>query len=280
MRRLLIFLTLGLTFFALSGCAGHTKLTAGATSVSYHQITVFGNGPASFKKVAVAVHLPDQATQPRKAVLFLSGCDGGHWIVHDRLSKSLIEKGVVVAEVQSIETFGDQCLGTSLMGRDRSLHAFLAKDLLIDQGWAQRDQVGIVGLSHGGWTALNASRINLPYAGDTLVRHLEPFAVAVALYPHCSTYEVMDRNVITPLLLLGGSADDWTPMSVCKRTFKNDSKVKLIEYEGATHAWDAPIPPRYRPTHRGTTFMKYDAKVTDESYKEAWSFLQNGLGLL
>lgn len=279
MRLIVIFWMLGIGLINLSGCAGHTKLISGAKSVSHHQITVFESGPSSFKKVGVAVHLPDKAIQPRKAVLFLSGCDGGHWLVHDRLSQSLIQKGVVVAEVQSIEAFGNQCLRSTLQGRDRSAHAFLAKDLLIDQGWAQKDQVGIVGLSHGGWTALNAARTHLPYGSEKLVRHFEPFAGAVALYPFCSPYEFLDKNVTTPLLLLGGSRDDWTPMSTCKATYKNDPKVRLIEYEGATHAWDAPFGPRLRPTHFGQTFMQYDAYVTELSYKESWSFLQNILRL-
>lgn len=69
-----------------------------------------------------------------------------------------------------------------------------------------------------------------------------PFRAAIAFHPQGSTLTGTDR-VLTPTLLLLGSADNWTLPSASLRLaseHRDDDSLRAIVYQGATHSWDEP----------------------------------------
>lgn len=106
--------------------------------------------------------------------------------------------------------------------------ATLAKLPLID-----RERIGAMGFSHGGWTVLWASRYQQRY--ETKLRAL------VAFYPACG--DVPSLATTMPLLMLLGGKDDWTPAAPC-RLLAEDARrhgrtVVDVAYPEARHAFDA-----------------------------------------
>ncbi|WP_162911147.1 hypothetical protein [Azohydromonas sediminis] len=95
------------------------------------------------KEVAVYIYAPRRRPDAKPAVIFLSGCDGGHHQIHQALARQLNARGAVVAEVQSIEALGNQCSRPVLNGQERTVHAFMARDLLVRKGVAAPDNVAL-----------------------------------------------------------------------------------------------------------------------------------------
>jgi dienelactone hydrolase len=100
-----------------------------------------------------------------------------------------------------------------------------------------------MGFSRGGQAALY-SAMNRLY--DTLgpANNLR-FAAHLAFYPDCTTAYREDTDVSDkPIRILQGSLDDYNPIAPCRayveRLTKAHKDVKLIEYPGAHHLFDAP----------------------------------------
>ncbi len=70
------------------------------------------------------------------------------------------------------------------------------------------DRITLLGWSHGGMTTLSA--VSNRARNEPL--GLDPCKAAIAFYPRCS---LILRRVDTPLLVLIGEADDWTPATYC-----------------------------------------------------------------
>ena len=83
-----------------------------------------------------------------------------------------------------------------------------ALDWLNAQPFVRKNDIGLIGHSHGGWTTMRAVQGNFGLAQRGL-------RAAVAYYPSCSAQ--FDRNVSVPLLILIGDKDDWTPAENCRR---------------------------------------------------------------
>ena len=85
-----------------------------------------------------------------------------------------------------------------------------------------------MGWSHGGATTL-----------DTLYRKTDdPFRAAIAYYPSCQR---MLTGLNSPLLILIGEADDWTPAGRCVEKMPKQqgaSEAALKVYPGAYHGFD------------------------------------------
>jgi dienelactone hydrolase len=123
-------------------------------------------------------------------------------------------------------------------------------------------RVGVMGGSHGGWTALTAMESNVLPAGTLR------FSAAVALYPPCAspygswhTRRAGPGNTGTvvasagvyrpvgPVLILVGRDDDWTPASDCEllasRSRANGYHVDVHVYPHAPHSFDSDHPIRF-----------------------------------
>ena len=93
-----------------------------------------------------------------------------------------------------------------------------------------------MGWSHGGstllWTIGDKGRTEPP-----------PFRIAIAFYPGCRV--PAESRFWAPKLkphVLMGDADDWTPVEPC-RTLSTRGAIRLVEYPGAYHGFDAPNQP-------------------------------------
>lgn len=261
-----------------SGCASLPifPLTGGSTSVE--KIITYDARKNIDRDVDVVIYKPKVINSQRPGLIVMSGCDGGHWRVHQEVVKELNSIGVVIAEVNSIKTYGNQCLSSTLGGSARAEHAFLAKDLLVNMGLVEKHNVGLLGLSHGGWTAIHTSKMDVQHYFLSKLKNPEPFSAGVALYPWCDIWTTR-RATSNPLLILAGSADTWCPVEQCEQIVRDDPNVTIHTYEGATHAWDAPFSGRVMPTHKGTTYMAYDHKVTSDSTSRSLEFFRKYLRL-
>lgn len=110
------------------------------------------------------------------------------------------------------------------------------------QPYVWGDRVFLIGWSNGAISALAALR------SDNF-QHLRrraggDFNAAVALYPGCITQLTSNWATRTPLLILAGAEDDWTPAEPCRemaeRSRRNGEPVEFHLYPGAYHGFDVP----------------------------------------
>ena len=110
---------------------------------------------------------------------------------------------------------GSQCRETRRVARassERIDDVLAAKAYLQSRSDVKADAVSLLGWSNGGSTVLYTLR---EIAG--MQDGEPPFAKAVAFYPGCRTpLQKGGWKTATPLLILIGEADDWTPMQPCK----------------------------------------------------------------
>lgn len=125
-------------------------------------------------------------------------------------------------------------------------------------------RIGVMGGSHGGASTLAAMALIKPKE--------EAFLAAVALYPACaSNYGAWRTNLTgvyeaaSPVFILIGESDDWTPAENCRKLVASAQQaghpVTLKVYPGAHHSFDSTSPVRYSaarinpnaPGRRGAT---------------------------
>src|SRR5688572_21658060 len=118
--------------------------------------------------------------------------------------------------------------GRTVSGQMRVADVAGALDYLNAQPFVQRDTIGLIGHSHGGWTTMRSVQANYGLAQRGL-------RAAVAYYPSCSAQ--FERNVAVPLLILIGDKDDWTPAEDCRRLqaagFARPELVEAVYYPNA-----------------------------------------------
>jgi len=104
----------------------------------------------------------------------------------------------------------------------------------------------LMGQSNGAGTAVLAAQPSFASATGTDAK----FRAIAAFYPWCGAFD--SYTLTTPLLILTGSADDWTPPENCvKRVGKMTGAAFEVEiFDGATHSFDLPIE---RQTYAGHT---------------------------
>jgi dienelactone hydrolase len=178
---------------------------------------------------------------PFPAIVLLHGCAGPKehysvWI--DRLRGW----GYVTLMVDSFGPRGaTNCWserGKLISPARRGFDAHGAKLYLSSLPYVNPDKIAVMGCSHGGMTTLEAVQGN--YQGG-------PFRAAIAFYPYCDPM----FNINTPLLVLIGEKDDWTPAHRCEKYILpkvSDHEIILKVYPNAYHSFDKP----YRlQTYRG-----------------------------
>jgi len=234
-----------------------------------------------------------QGQGPFPAVVMLHDCSGlGHTSsgAPARWAGELVSRGYVVLIPDSFTTRGypgGVCSepspanpGVYTVQRARDAHAALA--YLRTLAFVDGARIGVMGGSHGGST--------------TLIADLrEGFSAAVALYPRCA-FRMGDWHAdlsgvykpASPLLILIGEADDWTPAEPCRRLAGASRKagypVAIKIYPGVHHSFDSSAPVRYvatraninSPTGRGAT-TGGDPEAWADSIREVVAFF--GLNL-
>ncbi len=213
----------------------------------------------------------------RPAAIMLHGCGGvganGKLNARHTMWKDwLVERGFIVVYPESFTSRGYEEICTqkfstrTLKQSDRVNDVFATKQWLTERNDVDASKLVIWGWSHGGGTVLatiTAERSNktnngtlspspptplpkgegsepLKSAGDT------NFAHAISFYPGCTSYMMSARapKLSSPLTLLIGESDDWTPAAPCKAWVKTLQENKLpatiTTFADAFHDFDNP----------------------------------------
>ena len=231
------------------------------------------------ERLPTTLQKPDGAG-PFPAVVMMHDCSGlgplssgapGRW------AKELVARGYVVILPDSFSTRGYPngiCTDASKGRFDvrpfvRARDARAARAFLQTLPYVDRERIGLMGGSHGGYTTL-----------VTLSRPGSGFAAAVAFYPRCTFFQQLKPDV--PLLILTGELDDWTPAKECIPLAGERVTVKV--YPGAHHSFDSPRPERYvaqrinpsSPTGRGATTAGH-AEAWADSIRQVADFFEKNL---
>ncbi len=221
---------------------------------------------------------PDGAG-PFPALVLLHGC-GGVREKHLRWASHFNDLGYVTLIVDSFRprSIVSICKGagsTSASYTVRTLDALGAHAFLRTLHFVKRDNIGVIGWSHGGITALAA--VAKHGVGEKFPSN---FAAAIGFYPLCVT----DRSFGVPTLVLIGKEDDWTPAGPCielrERNRNSENSFDLVVYDGAFHAFD--------DSDIGTGFfvpgvpgdmhwIAYDKAAHEDSVERTKSFLSKYL---
>ena len=189
---------------------------------------------------------------PFPAVLLMHGCAGLSPPVRRGLrrhAEALVAQGFAAVTVDS---FGPRGKAGGAVCR-ASWELAAARIYRLDDAYAvlshlsrrpeiDGDNVFVLGQSNGGGAALIL-------AGDGRNRRADGaprFAGVVAYYPWCGA---LPRRVASPVLILVGEADDWTPAALCLRALARNARageggapIRLETFEGAHHSFDLPVP--------------------------------------
>ncbi|HEX2889194.1 dienelactone hydrolase family protein [Vineibacter terrae] len=177
------------------------------------------------------------AAAPVPALVVLHGCDGVG--PHYRgWAKALQGWGYAALVIDSFRTRGQVNVcnhGRDVPPQDRAQDALRAAAYLRSLPAVRADRIGVIGFSHGGWSALYAALEDALPASRS-----RAFDAAVAFYPAC---DQPTARLVTDTLILIGDADDWTPWRRCQRwrdTVQSDvHSARIKVYPGARHGFDS-----------------------------------------
>jgi len=199
--------------------------------------------PGKYESISITgtLYRPAPIDRPSSAVVLLHGCSGVTSL-HHIWAKRFRDWGHVALVVDSLGPRGvdETCSAPGRVSvRKRIYDAYGAMAYLARQPGIDPERIAIAGWSHGGWTLLHAIRADSTQVIDMIGR-FGSFRAAVAFYPFCDVTDVFE----TPLLILIGGADDWTPASLCRgtvtaaRQMNSPAPVTIKVYPGATHGYD------------------------------------------
>ncbi len=214
-------------------------------------------------------------TGPFPGIVLLHTCSG----VSDHTAKwgrLLAGWGYVVVAPDSLGPRGEKTVcgrGTAVSGDQRVPDIAGAMAFLKAQPFVRGDRLGLIGHSHGGWTAIRAVQGGYNLAAQGL-------RAAVAYYPSCS--QRFDRDVAVPLLILIGDKDDWTPAEDCRRLqaagFTRPALVETVYYPNARHSFDNPARDRTVTVANGKSYrLGYDAAAAPDAEARTRAFFARHL---
>jgi dienelactone hydrolase len=164
--------------------------------------------------------------------------------------------------------------------------AYDAKAYLSQDPFVNRQRIGVMGWSHGGGATL--ASVSQSYLLNMLIvqgggsklsslsNYLDktgPFQAATAFYPWCAG---ILNDTVSPLLILAGEKDTWTPAGFCENAMpleKPKNEIILKVYPNATHAFDMEMPDRVMYTHK----MSYNRQATTDATDRVRAFLKKYL---
>ena len=208
--------------------------TATAQAAPVEQSVTFASTDDTVELTGTLIRPTPTASRARLAAVVLQhGCAGvrpkTRQAAHD-----FATRGYVALIVDSFSARGVKrvCGRPRLVGPlKRASDAYAAKAYLSRLSYVDPDRIGLIGWSHGGWSALVAA------SGAQIPVGVTAFSGVVAYYPWCPDSLVGHAS---PILILIGADDDWTPASRCEamRT-SSQPEVVVNVYPGAVHAFDA-----------------------------------------
>jgi dienelactone hydrolase len=273
LRLIFLFAIMSLFLTISSDCAVKCVEAAQRVQSSYVEVTF--SSVKDEKQLSGLLYRP-AGTGPFPAVVLLHGSGGIKfpWKRHNWWAETFQSWGYVALLIDSIGP----------RGADGNILRFLRKNPLVriydthsglkylqNQNYVDGDSIGVMGWSHGGTTVLSVVD---PMLGGTLGMPHGTFRAAVAFYPGCGG---MSFN--TPLLILVGDKDDWTPAQPCIDMVSNLSEesapVILKVYPGAYHIFDG-----FEPIHvkKGHTVGRNSA-AAEKAVEEVKRFFDQHLGM-
>jgi len=227
------------TLIAATLLAACAELTGGRT-VHFSNVT-----PGAPVSIAATLARPT-GPGPFPAVVQLHGCAGIE-AQSFRWARWLANRGYVALVLDSFGPRGIE--GDCRSGPDdppltaRFDDAFGALRYLQSLGYVRPDRVAAIGWSQGGVYALAV--INGPSLERARRRGVElptpGFAASVGVYPG-GCFSLVNEQVVRPLLVLIGQADDWTPPATCQEMVEamrgRGADATIVTYPGAQHYFD------------------------------------------
>src|SRR5258705_1541378 len=185
---------------------------------------------------------------PFPVVIALHGCGGlaGHaepvqaryreWA--EQLLKAAI--AVLLPDSYASRELGPQCRvkePRTLARRERVADIMASREWLVQQPWAARDRISLMGWANGASALLWAVRPQLPS------RNIEPdFRSAIAFYPDCRISSGLGWSAPGPPLLLIGAKDDVSSPPACRQMVDGargrSALARIVVYPGAAHDFD------------------------------------------
>ena len=226
-----------LTLFAAAFAAGAAPLPAP------HQVDI----PLANGILHAQLYKPE-GNGPFPVVIALHGCGGlaGHseqvapryrdWAEH------LLNAGhaVLLPDSYGSRELGPQCRVREhhvRARRERVADIMASRQWLMQQPWAARDRISLLGWANGASALLWAVRPQLSSRG------VEPdFRSAVAFYPDCRISSGLGWSARVPTLLLIGGKDDVSSPPACRQMIDGargrSALARIVVYPGAYHDFD------------------------------------------
>jgi dienelactone hydrolase len=241
-----------LSLVLLLACGFATNFTASsaarAEAVHFPSVAV-GRTPAG-PEIKGWLYRPE-GSSPFPAIVLAHTCAGVNEHT-DIWGKLLAAWGYVVLAPDSFGPRGVSNVcerGNAVSAGARVADVAGALDYLNAQPFVRKNNLGLIGHSHGGWTVMRAVQRNY----GLIARGLK---AAVAYYPYCEA--AFDTEVEVPLLVMIGDKDDWTSADSCRRLqaagFTRPELVDTVYYPKAYHSFDYRRPNRTAYGHR----LSYD----------------------
>jgi len=232
------------------------------TVVLFAQDTLYFNSanPFSFQDIIVNLNLqdsqevygvlnmPDNFDPNKKYPVIIAVAGSNGWQEHHynylELYRSMDIATFELCSFQSrgvISTVGTQIEVTTAM---MVLDVYRAFNMLVNNPNISIDKIALTGWSLGGGVTLFSAWQPLKEAIDKNVT----FAAHLAFYPPCIvTPEVLDFGN-SPLHIIIGELDNWTPADACRDLVStiNTPNVNLTIYENAHHSFDSSIVPKVK----------------------------------
>jgi dienelactone hydrolase len=263
----------------LAGCAG----PSGSRGVRFANVT-----PQAPLTVEGTLFRPS-GPGPFPAVVQLHGC-GGLEAQSYRWGRWFADHGY---EALVVDSFGPRHVkGDCRTGPDeppitaRFDDAFGALRYLQSRPDVRPDRVAAIGWSQGGVYAMAV--INGPSLERARRRGVElpatGFAAGIGVYPG-GCFSLVKEQVVRPLLVLIGEADDWTPAVKCREMVEamrsRGADATIVTYPGAYHYFDvegqkkerlAEVENENRPGGFGAT-VSYQAEAATDAQRRIEEFL-------
>ena len=239
-------------------CVGQTiaMLVAGSLLAAAHAEDVKIPAPhiGEEKTLRAQWFKPSADKATGAAAILLHGCGGLGAnrklnVRHAAAKDWLLERGIAVVFPESFTSrrFEEVCTikmqARTITQRDRVEDVMAAHRWLREQPGVDSKKIVLWGWSHGGSTVLNTVT-HRPALGD--FSEDVKFIEAIAFYPGCSPLakDTAASKISSPLTVLMGEADDWTPAAPCSafvaRLKNNDQPASITLYPGAYHDFDNP----------------------------------------
>lgn len=266
MLRDLVLLLVLLPAAALAG-----GVPTGATTVRFASLeTIPGASAMEPGEVTGLLTLPE-GDGPFPVVVMLHGC-AGLYATHAEWAALAASWGYASLRVDSFGPRGIEEICTDILKPvPRTADVNGAVAFLRGRPEIDASRIAVMGWSHGASVALQIAA-----EPGSLRDGLKPAVLGtIAVYPYCS---LSSQPFRTPLLVLIGDADDWTPAGRCE-SMQDDlapdsAPVDLVVYPGATHSFDCKL---CNGVYWGRHHLVFDPAAYDDAVSRVHDFLAETL---